>query len=53
MCICFLEGAVGYTLYGDYWTLCLHIIHFGDPFSIDLVYDFRESVHPFVICVII
>ena len=36
-----------------YITLCLHNSNFGHPLSIDLVHHFGQSVHPFVICIII
>ena len=36
-----------------YGTLCLLIFNFGHPLSIDLVHQFGQSVHPFVIYIII
>ena len=34
-------------------TLCLFIIHFGQPCSIYLEPDYKESVHPFIRCIVI
>ena len=53
LCMKFLQLFLVMLYDADGLILCLHIANFGHPLSIDLVHQFRQSIRPFVICVII